>query len=145
MEHVLAAYSVSLGGARRGVPREIRDTATGVSAENLPVHLSGPAEATAGAIAPEEEVDAIAGAAVGEEAAGSMDSSAAVLDTGLEDISFLRLWNEAIRKYHVLQELEETYERAEQEGNDGARAQALKEEAFALAEAVHALQRLGNH
>ena len=74
-----------------------------------------------------------------------MDSSAAVLDTGLEDISFLRLWNEAIRKYHVLQELEEMYERAEQEGNDDARTQALKEEAVALAQAVHALKKLGNN
>ena len=66
-----------------------------------------------------------------------------MLDTGREDVSFLRLWNEAIRKYHVLQELEHAYERASWEHDDAARVQLQRDEAMALAEAVHALRRLG--
>ena len=132
LEDVLAAYARSLGGARRGVPRELLEAATRISEESVPTHLPGPADATAGAAA-EAETDATAAA----------DSSAAVLDTGREDVSFLRLWNEAIRKYHVLQELEDTYERASREHDDAARAQAQRDEALALAEAVHALRCLG--
>ena len=132
MEKVLAAYACSLGGARRGVPRELLEAATRISEESVPAHLPGPADATAEAAA-EVETDA----------AAAGDSSAAILDTGREDVSFLRLWNEAIRKYHVLQELEHAYERASWEHDDAAQAQLQRDEALALAEAVHALRRLG--
>ena len=114
------------------MPRELLEAATRISEESVPTHLPGPADATAGAAA-DAETDATAAA----------DSSAAVLDTGREDVSFLRLWNEAIRKYHVLQELEDMYERASREHGDAVRAQAQRDEALALAEAVQALRCLG--
>ena len=87
MEKVLAAYACSLGGARRGVPRELLEAATRISEESVPAHLPGPADATAEAAAEVETDTAAAG-----------DSSAAILDTGREDVSSLRLCNEAIRK-----------------------------------------------
>ena len=92
----------------------------------MSAHLSGPADASAEAAAVTETDAAAAG-----------DSRVAVLDTGRGDVSFFRLWDEAIRKYHVLQELEDTYERASREHDDAARAQAQRGEALALVEAVH--------
>ena len=41
-----------------------------------------------------------------------------------------------------MQELEDTYERASRDHDDAGRAQAQRDEALALAEAVHALRRL---
>ena len=98
----------------------------------MSAHLSGPADASAEAAAVTETDAAAAG-----------DSRVAVLDTGRGDVSFFRLWDEAIRKYHVLQELEHLCERASWEHNDAARAQLQRHEAMVLAEAVHALRRLG--
>ena len=60
MEKVLAAYACSLGGARRGVPRELLGASTRISEESVPAHLPGPADATAEAAA-EAETDAAAG------------------------------------------------------------------------------------
>ena len=60
MEKVLAAYACSLGGARRGVPRELLGACTRISEESVPAHLPGPADATAEAAAG-AETDAAAG------------------------------------------------------------------------------------
>ena len=60
MEKVRAAYACSLGGARRGVPRELLGASTRISEESVPAHLPGPADATAETAA-EAETDAAAG------------------------------------------------------------------------------------
>ena len=48
MEHVLTPYSVSLEGLHRGVPRELLEGATRVSADIISVNMPGPADAVAG-------------------------------------------------------------------------------------------------
>ena len=79
----------------------------------------------------------------GNQAAKYVDSSAAVLDIGLEDLSPLRLWFRAMGKYNVLQQLQESFEQAGRAGDGAAQAQALRDEAVALAEAMHALRGVG--
>ena len=81
---------------------------------------------------------------VADRVAPCVDSSAAVLNTGFDDTSLLRLWNAAIHKYGVLEELQHIHQNADAERDDAASAQAIRDETVALAEAVYALQRLGS-
>ena len=59
------------------------------------------------------------------------------------EASPLTLWNQAIKRYGVLRELEAQFTQASERGENADRAQQLRDEATALAEAVYALQRLG--
>ena len=117
MESVLEAYHTSLGGSRRGAPRELLGAATAVDEAYVSAHLPGPADATA-----EEPAD-------GMDASGACeDSNASVLDTGHEGVSFLRLWNAAISKYQVLRGLDEAYVRTASrcKDEDARRRRVLK-------------------
>jgi hypothetical protein len=148
LEGRLEEYRLSLGGAMRGVPAEIMTAATKIDSKYASVHLPGPADAavaTSSSSGSDEEPGAAKEEAPPRDRrAGkqqftrmsAVDSSAAILDSGLEDLSPLRLWNIAMEKYSVLKECGRAHAKAKDDA-------AMRAELEAIAEAVWALKKLG--
>ena len=73
-----------------------------------------------------------------------MDSSAAVIDGGLDSFSPLRLWNEAMKKYGVMQDCDRAMEAATAAKTTDETARIEHDRTVAIAAAVHALARMNN-
>ena len=173
LENVLDLYGASVQGAEEAVPEELLRAATGVPEKHAPRTSVGPADAVADSEeeCDDDAATSVVNAAFGQSPSGSNgenpgvgdeagpavsraasgrkcrtegdDCSAAILDTGLDDLLPLRLWTMAIKQAKVLEDCQAVYENA---GRDGADkddvAQAQRDEAVAIAQAVHALQGL---
>ena len=143
-ESLLEAYRESVGGADTGIPRELFARADPLSEDLIDVHYDGPADATAGADSESDSpgcpgtLDA-AGPSEKKQTAKACDSSSAILDTGLDVQSPLRLWNLAMDRYRVLQKLEDQWENAD---SGHARDEVVRQETMALRDAVVALHKL---
>ena len=142
-EQLLQTYQVSLDGGEHGVPNHIFTVATRMHSEKIHLTYPGPAQA----IADSESDDGVTPRPKSAESNrgashGPPDASAAILDTGLHDLSPLRLWDLAMQKYEVLQQLESQYNRASEAGDNDLKMEAIRGEALALADAVHALRAL---
>ena len=149
MEGLLQAYRASLNGSDRGVPRPLVETATEIFSEHVSVTLPGPVDAAedsdgSGQDNSSERKEVPKSCRNSLDVKRPIDSSVAIVDTGLQDLSPLRLWNSAMEKYQTLQQCESQYASASENCDDAAKAQALRDEAVAIAEAVHALKSLGS-
>ena len=146
LENLLQAYSVSLDGKSSGVPEELLQLAGPISSESVNLNLPGPADAAAHAdsdtACSTDEDDARPSSS--RERRTHVDSSAAVIDTGQEHLSCVRLWNLAMQRYDVLQGLQRELEDAVNRSDDEKVVEKLQEEAQILADAIFALRRLGS-
>lgn len=147
LERRLSEYQASLGGASSGVPSEIVSAATSIDPQYTSVNLPGPADAVANS-SDSDCFDVKPDAATKEGApsdkrikrggsarVNTLDSSAAVLDSGLDEMSPIALWNRAMEKYGILQGLGRAHANAPDDTAEKAELQAL-------AEAVQALKAL---
>ena len=142
-ESLLEAYRKNLGGDEEAVPGVLRAVATPMSKDHTRLQQEGPADAAEQSA--DETVDdkMKLPTHVGARSSRFRDSSAAVINTSDDVLSPIALWNLAMKKYDVLQQCGEIIATAESRGDLGARDQARKEEAVAVAEAVQALGKLG--
>jgi len=141
LEHLLSLYSASIGPSGEGVPRELLYPATQIDEAHIPQGRPGPADAAVEGAADPDAVPA-GGSAASADAPKVMDFSSVVLDTGLETLGPLEIWNAALKRYRVLEECSSTLQALEGESNPSAKDQALREETMAIAEAAQALRRL---
>ena len=113
LEGVLDSYRESLGGTTSGVPRELLAAATPVMADQSTLHLPGPADAVAECSSedePQAPQQAAPSGSTEKATAQRLDHSCAIVDSGMQDMTPLRLWNMAMQKYEVLQGLQEQHE-----------------------------------
>ena len=137
LERVLAAYRNSIPDGVEGVPRELVDTATTIDAAHAPRMRAGPADAA--------DSEAEGSGDEGKSArVAFVDASAAVVDTGFDTVTPLRLWSNAMKKYKVLEECAGIVESVDAQNDPDAVAQAQREEATAIGEAVQELSRLAS-
>ena len=99
LERVLSAYSASVGPSGTGVPQELICTATKLNPETVPQPSHGPADAAMGAES-DDEGECGEGATT-KTLPKYVESSSAVVDSGLEDLTPLQIWNAAMQKYKV--------------------------------------------
>ena len=71
-----------------------------------------------------------------------LDTSCVVTDTGMDSLTPLELYTQAMRKYGVLEDCARIYENPNSTSSESEQAQ--RDEAIALAEAVHALEKLNS-
>ena len=115
LESVLEAYQESLGGNSEGVPRELLAAATPMVGELRSLHLPGPADAVAEHGFEDEgwtSEQLAPGSNTAKPAAQTLDHSCAIIDSAMQEVTPLRLWNMAMQKYEVLQGLQEQHEQA---------------------------------
>ena len=115
LESVLDAYQESLGGKSSGVPRELLAAATPMVGELRTLHLPGPADAVAEHSSEDEArtCEQVAPeTSTATSAAQNLDHSCAIIDSNMQEVTPLRLWNMAMQKYEVLQGLQEQHEQA---------------------------------
>ena len=108
LEATLAAYRESLGGSPRGVPRELLVSATPISARDSTVHRPGPPDAAAAQSDSEASAISAEGVDAHRPSASSrqdVDSSAAIVGSGLDEACPLQMWNYAMERYGVMTEL----------------------------------------
>ena len=128
LEQVLRLYRVSIGDADEGVPQELRRAATRVSVERAPRKQAGPADAVVGSdddgdddddAAPDTPMpiggfsieasscqSCLGDPAINTTSKAWADCSSAVVDTGLEDMTPLKLWSMAMKQHQVLEDCE---------------------------------------
>jgi len=63
---------------------------------------------------------------------------------GAEDLTPLQLWSLALKQYRVMEECEATFRAAEASGDAESVSQAQRQEAHAIAEAIHAIRGLAS-
>ena len=140
-EHLLDLYRTSVGPSGEGVPREFVYAATQIDEAHIPQGRPGPAEAAA-ADGNDTTNPNVPGHTASSTPPKAMDFSSAVLDTGLEDLGPLAIWNAALKKYRVLEECNATLQSLQEGEDQSIREQALRDETLAISEAARALQRL---
>ena len=118
LESVLDAYRESLGGNSSGVPRELLAAATPMVGDLRTLHLPGPADAVAEHSSEDEArtCEQVAPSiSTAKSAAQELDHSCAIIDSAMQEVTPLRLWNMAMQKYEVQQGLQEQHEQAKGE------------------------------
>ena len=125
LERILDAYRESVGVTGEGVPRQLLADATLINDAHLPTAREGPTDA----------VDK-------DNEQNPQTYSSAVIDTGLEELTPLQLWNTAMSKYQVLQECGAVLQALGPDDTSSEREQALRDETRAIAEAALILRRL---
>ena len=150
LDRLVNAYRSSMGGADRGVPGTLLRTATPVDAEDVAVHLPGPADAARAASSDSDGELPTAGrearcrtkADAPARRTISVDSSAAIIGSGVDDVGPAQLLHVAMEKYGILQQCGAEYDRAMKSDDSDALKRIACEEAEAVAAAVHAIQKL---
>ena len=130
IEELLDAYATSVGGAS-GVPRELVDSATPVSASKAAVQSKGPADCTE-----EGEHDT-------EEHAPEEAENAAVVNGGLSDVPSVQLWTQVIINFNAAKRFKEQLA-AVDPADQSARAEKKRLHALKWAEAVESLEKVTN-
>ena len=117
LEELLRAYGDSVGDHGPAVPAELLQAATRIDESRAGIQQHGPADAVAG------EEDA------GDEQAPvePPDECAAILHGGVDDLSPLQLWDNAMQKYGVMQQAEAAVAAAEDTSSSRGASRALSE------------------
>ena len=151
LEKLLDAYRKSLHGKSCGVPDTLSDVATQITPTQVSVQHRGPADVEDSSCTTADSDDARSDD--GEKKSTEKrpcrfsqqpDSSMVVSSSGLDEIGPLSLWAKAIEKWNVLNQLKVQYDAAESMNDEGGKQAAVREEAYCLAEAVHALHGLAS-
>ena len=138
LENVIDKYRTSLKGKAVGVPAELQVAATPLSSSRLAGVNLGPADCV-----PQHndgEEDHQEDGFCTQRAA--TDSSCAVIDEGEETLTPLQLWSVAMKKYKVLEECETIFNSVSAEESE--KAQALRDEATAIGQAIQQLHGLAS-
>ena len=108
---------------------------------HAPTYILVPSDAVAGDHGDEDDTQESTDTS---SAGQSLDTSAAVIDGGWDSISPMRVWNEAMQKFGVVQDCEHALATGDPSGNMDDAQRAEHDQTIAMAAAVHALSRLSN-
>ena len=140
-EQLLESYRVSTGSTKGGVPAEIVQRATKISASQAVVKLEGPADAVAS-----DEEDAAMKPTMNDNGSPPGDNqSAAVVGDGSDDITALQMWDSIMQQYGVKQRCDREIAKLLQDGKPVNATKDLELERLRAVEAsVHALTVITN-
>eukprot|EP00959_Pyramimonas_sp_CCMP1952_P278517 5823246-Pyramimonas_sp.AAC.1 len=130
-ENLLDAYKTSIGSTE-GVPREVLAAATPASAAKASVASEGPADCGDGTDPVHDQSDV------------REDTSAAVVNGGMDDVTSLRLWTQVVENFEVAQRLHDEISKLSSDTDPSARAHKKMRHNEALAQAVDTMQRMSS-
>ena len=141
LESLLAAYVKSTDGTSQAVPVELLNTAVPMDLSRAPSYIPGPGDAIAG---DHDDEDGLQESTDTLSTGQPLDTSAAVIDGGWDSISPMRVWNEAMQKFGVVQDCEHALATGDHSANVDDAQRAEHDRTIAMAAAVHALPRLSS-
>ena len=119
-----------------GVPKELIQGASQISADRVRVHASGPANCTEPAGEGDEDTNDA------DDAHNSVDNCVGVIDGGVDSVTPLQIWDAVMKKYKVLQQCAEELARLRKSDDESKKAAARRNEAMALADVAKDLSKL---